>query len=471
MTRIRATLAAALLAGAAGLAAVGLAQPASAAPVICEKYGSTSVQNGSYIVQNNVWGADTAQCIDVNQNGGFTITQADHNKATNGAPAAYPSIYAGCHYTNCSSGSNMPIQVSQIGSATSSIGVSYPGSGTWNAAYDIWLDPSPRTDGQHGAELMIWLNRQGSIQPIGSPVGNVTIAGRNWEVWYGHTGWHVISYLSASPITSFHFDVMDFVDDVISRGHITRSWYLTSIQAGFEPWIGGTGLAVTSFSATVTRGGGNGGGDTTPPSVPQNLTVTGTTSTTVDLSWSPSTDNVGVTGYDVFRRQGTSGGFTQVGTPSGTSFTATGLSPGTQYQFYVRARDAAGNVSGNSTTVTAATQGGGGPGSPSPGPGGPGGCTATASVQSEWDQGYVLQVVVRNTGNSQLNGWTATATLPAGHHVVNGWNANLTTSGQTVSASSLDWNRNLAPGQEVTFGFQASRAGGAPPTDFTCSAH
>ena len=78
-------------------------------------------------------------------------------------------------------------------------------------------------------------------------------------------------------------------------------------------------------------------------------------------------------------------------------------------------------------------------------------------MQSEWDQGYVLQVVVRNTGNSQLNGWTATATLPAGHQVVNGWNANLTTSGQTVTASSLDWNGNLAPGQEATFGFQASR--------------
>ena len=452
-----------LLAGVATLAAVGLGQPASAAPVICEKYGSTSIQNGRYIVQNNLWGAETAQCIDVNQNGGFTVTQADHNKATNGAPAAYPSIYAGCHYTNCSSDSNMPIQVSQIGSATSSIGVSYPGSGTWNAAYDIWLDPNPSIDGQHGAELMIWLNRQGSIQPIGSPVGNVTIAGRNWEVWYGNTGWHVISYISASPITSFNFSVMDFVNDVISRGHITNSWYLTSIQAGFEPWIGGAGLAVTSFSASVTRGGGS-GGDTTPPSVPQNLTVTGTTSNSVNLSWSPSTDNVGVTGYEVFRRQGTSGGFTQVGTPSGTSFTASGLSAGTQYQFYVRARDAAGNVSGNSTTVTATTTSGGG------GPGGPGGCTATASVQSEWDQGYVLQVVVRNTGDSQLNGWTATASLPGGHQVVNGWNANLTTSGQTVTASSLDWNGNLAPGQEATFGFQASRSGGSAPTSFTCSA-
>ena len=109
MTRIRATLAAALLAGAAGLAAVGLAQPASAAPVICEKYGSTSVQNGSYIVQNNVWGADTAQCIDVNQNGGFTITQADHNKATNGARRV-PLHLRWLPLHQLLSGSNMPIR-------------------------------------------------------------------------------------------------------------------------------------------------------------------------------------------------------------------------------------------------------------------------------------------------------------------------------------------------------------------------
>lgn len=254
MKRLRAAGLAAMLVATGALGAVATASPAAAAPVICEKFGSTSIQSGSYIVQNNVWGADTAQCIDVNQGGGFTVTQADHSKATNGAPAAYPSIFAGCHYTNCTSGP-MPIQLSQVSSANSSIGVSYPGGGTWNAAYDIWMDPQPRTDGQNGLELMIWLNRQGSIQPIGSPVGNVNIAGRNWEVWQGNTGWHVVSFLSTSPLTSFSFDARDFIDDVINRiGEVNNSWYLTSIQAGFEPWIGGAGLAVNSFSAQVNSG-------------------------------------------------------------------------------------------------------------------------------------------------------------------------------------------------------------------------
>jgi hypothetical protein len=262
MKRLRAAGMAAVLVVTGALVSVAVASPAQAAPVICEKFGSTSIQSGSYIVQNNVWGADTAQCIDVNQNGGFTITQAEHNKATNGAPAAYPSIYAGCHYTNCTSGP-MPIQLTQVSSASSSIGVTYPGSGTWNAAYDIWLDPTARTNGQNGMELMIWLNRQGSIQPIGSPIGTVNLAGSSWEVWYGNTGWHVVSYLRTSATTSLSFDARTFIDDVISRGYIDNSWYLTSIQAGFEPWVGGAGLAVTSFSAQV-----NSGPPPPPPSSP-----------------------------------------------------------------------------------------------------------------------------------------------------------------------------------------------------------
>ena len=47
--------------------------------------------------------------------------------------------------------------------------------------------------------------------------------------------------------------MLDFIDDVRNRGAITNSWYLTSIQAGFEPWQGGAGLAVTNFSADRQR--------------------------------------------------------------------------------------------------------------------------------------------------------------------------------------------------------------------------
>jgi beta-glucanase (GH16 family) len=92
--------------------------------------------------------------------------------------------------------------------------------------------------------------------------------------------------------------------------------------------------------------------DTTAPSVPTSLVQTASTSTSVTMGWTASTDNVGVTGYDTFR-----GGVLQGSNVSGTSYTYTGLTCGTTYTGTVRARDAAGNVSaqsaGQSLTTTA----------------------------------------------------------------------------------------------------------------------
>ncbi|RLP92821.1 glycosyl hydrolase family 5 [Micromonospora sp. BL4] len=256
---LRALVAAGLLLG-GSIVAVALGGNASADTQICEQYGSTVIQ-GRYVVQNNRWGTTAQQCINVTDTG-FEITTQNGSSPTNGAPTAYPSVFFGCHYTNCSPGTNLPIQVSQISSATSSINYRYVSGATYNASYDIWLDPTPRRDGVNQMEIMIWLNRQGSIQPIGSVVGTTTLAGRTWEVWRGSNGSNnVISYVAPSPITSLNFSVLDFINDVRNRGAITNSWYLTSIQAGFEPWQGGAGLAVTSFSANV-NGGGN---PTTPP--------------------------------------------------------------------------------------------------------------------------------------------------------------------------------------------------------------
>ncbi|GAB2472161.1 hypothetical protein GCM10027187_45540 [Streptosporangium sandarakinum] len=170
------------------LAAGAVTAPARADTTICEKYGSTTIQNGRYIVQNNNWGDDTTQCVNVTGTG-FTVTQASHNKPTNGAPGSYPSIYAGCHYANCTSGSGLPMRASdsRFNGVQTSVSMTYPGSGVYDAAYDIWFDPTPRTDGQNtGAEIMVWLNRVGPIQPVGSRVGTVSLAGATWEVWYGN---------------------------------------------------------------------------------------------------------------------------------------------------------------------------------------------------------------------------------------------------------------------------------------------
>jgi endoglucanase len=238
----------ALAAAAVTVPAVGAVTSAHADTLICEQFGSATA--GKYIVMNNRWGTSAEQCINVTSNG-FQIKSQQGVAPTNGAPVSYPAIYAGCHYGACSPGTNLPKQLSSIGSAPSSISYGYVG-GTYDAAYDIWMDPTPKTTGVNQMELMIWFNHQGSIQPIGSPVGNATIAGQTWQVWQGSNGQNdVVSYVSPYALPSLSFNVMDFVKDVDARTRVDASWYLTSIQAGFEPWNGGAGLAVNSFSADV----------------------------------------------------------------------------------------------------------------------------------------------------------------------------------------------------------------------------
>jgi len=97
--------------------------------------------------------------------------------------------------------------------------------------------------------------------------------------------------------------------------------------------------------------------DTTPPSAPTGLTATAASSTQINLAWTASTDNVGVTGYKVERCSGAScSSFAQIATPTTTTFNDTSLTASTSYSYRVRAIDAASNLSIFSSTATASTQ-------------------------------------------------------------------------------------------------------------------
>ena len=91
--------------------------------------------------------------------------------------------------------------------------------------------------------------------------------------------------------------------------------------------------------------------DTSPPTAPANLTSSNVTQTSLTLSWSDSTDNVGVVSYEVFR-SGIS-----IGTSTMTSFDDTGLSATTNYSYTVKAKDAAGNTSPASSPLSVTTPG------------------------------------------------------------------------------------------------------------------
>jgi hypothetical protein len=89
--------------------------------------------------------------------------------------------------------------------------------------------------------------------------------------------------------------------------------------------------------------------DTTAPTAPTNVSASAITQTTATLSWSASTDNVGVTGYEIFSNG------TSIGTVTATSANITGLTANTSYSYSIKAKDAAENTSNSSDSVSFTT--------------------------------------------------------------------------------------------------------------------
>jgi serine protease len=113
--------------------------------------------------------------------------------------------------------------------------------------------------------------------------------------------------------------------------------------AGWDSTYGwGIVNAAAALQATVTP-------DTEPPTAPTNLTATAVSSSRIDLAWSASSDNVGVTGYKVFRDAA------QIAATAARSYSDTGLAPSTTHSYYVVAFDAASNESAPSNTASATT--------------------------------------------------------------------------------------------------------------------
>jgi cellulose 1,4-beta-cellobiosidase len=276
--RVAGLAAATLVAG--GMVAFG-APGAHAATTTLTQMQYTPVAGGVYNVQNNEWGSGAAESITTDGNADFTVANSAIDNATNGAPGGYPSIYQGCHWGTCTAGglSATPIQVSKIttGVVTTSWSTTQPGgSNDYDVAYDIWFNQTPTTTGQpNGTELMIWLNHNGPVQPFGSEVATgVSLGGRTYNVWEGSQGgFDTVSYTMTTGTTSVSdLDLSPLVQDAVSRGYTQSSWYLIDMEAGFELWQGGAGLATNSYSVDI-----NG-------AAPVHPTCTGTY--TIASSWS-----------------------------------------------------------------------------------------------------------------------------------------------------------------------------------------
>jgi hypothetical protein len=201
----------------------------------------------------------------------------------------------------------------------------------------------------------------------------------------------------------------------VTNGAITFPSQSTIMPPGwYRIWAVDSDNVPSVAKWVVIGGSPSNPSDTSAPSVPTGVTGSSPSSTSVTLSWTASNDNVGVTGYRVFRNG------TQVGTPAGTSYTDSGLTAATTYSYTVAAVDAAGNASAQSSPATSVRT----PAASEPPPPPPGGsgfvsaATATGTTTStavaapaEATTGDVLLAVVSSRG-------TPTITAPPGWALV-----------------------------------------------------
>ncbi|RPH29884.1 MAG: PKD domain-containing protein [Bacteroidales bacterium] len=149
--------------------------------------------------------------------------------------------------------------------------------------------------------------------------------------------------MNGTQVYSKTFTVPSTVTSGITRMRVRMHYSKESFACGNEDYIGEAEDYSVVFPGAISV-------DTQAPTVPTNLAATNVAQTSLTLNWTASTDNVGVTGYDVYR-----GGTTLVGSTSTTSINVTGLTANTNYSFTVKAKDAAGNVSAASTALSVTT--------------------------------------------------------------------------------------------------------------------
>ncbi|MGW5349650.1 glycoside hydrolase family 9 protein [Streptomyces sp. NPDC004031] len=215
----------------------------------------------------------------------------------------------------------------------------------------------------------------------------------------------------------------------------------------------------TAVWGTAPSGdGGTTPPQTTPPGAPGKPVASPVADSSVTLTWPAATPgSLPLAGYQVYS------GSTLLTTTTATSYTVTGLTPGTPYTFTVKAVDSAGNVSAASPAVTVTTTTTGTP----PGGGTGAACTAVYKVTNSWSGGFQADVLVTNTGSAALNGWTLTFTFGGDQQVGSGWSGTFTQSGNKVTVTNPSWAAALPAGGTVDPGFTATYStSNAAPTGF-----
>ncbi|WP_426484390.1 endonuclease [Flavobacterium sp. 2] len=231
-----------------------------------------------------------------------------------------------------------------------------------------------------------------------------TVAGYSYAMFNGSSN-QVFATAFLNMLLAWH------AQDPVSAREIARNNAIYARQNNRNPFIDHPEYVNQIWGGTPS-------GDTQAPTTPTSLTSTSKTATSISLSWTASTDNVAVTGYDVYANS------VLKTTVSGVTATITGLTASTAYSIYVKAKDAAGNASASSNTISVTTN--------SSGTG-----TATDLLFSEYIEGSGNNKALEIANNTGSSVSLAAYTIKKQTNGAGAWSTGLALTGTLTTGSKF----------------------------------
>ncbi len=225
----------------------------------CAAYASTTM--GKYWINNNAWGVNAStsgqSCIWGTCETGDLVGWGTSWNWTAGAGGVktYASIVLGWQWGYKVTNTGLPVQISAGKAVNCGWDFTVSQNGTLDVSYDTWLHTIPNAGyaDTPSEEVMIWLYNAGGAGPIGPTVApGVAIAGSTWDLHQGQgAAWRVSSYVRTSNATTSVMNLMAFYDDLVTRGWIANTRYLSSVQTGTEVFNGTGSLTTNGFYCRV----------------------------------------------------------------------------------------------------------------------------------------------------------------------------------------------------------------------------
>jgi hypothetical protein len=221
---------------------------------------------GKYWINNNWWGASgvsgSQSVWSTCQQGALIGWGPSYTwGGTANQVKTFASAVFGWHWGWKVTNTGLPVQISS--GKRVNCGWDYTithSGGSVDVAYDMWVHSIAMagTNDDPTDEVMVWLHRGGGAGPIGARMATVTIAGTSWDLHRGaiidssgRMRWNVFSFIRTANASTAVLNMMDFFNDLVTRGWMSSSKYVSSIQAGTEVFTGMGQLDTKGFYCRI----------------------------------------------------------------------------------------------------------------------------------------------------------------------------------------------------------------------------